>query len=370
MTRILQESLGGNSRTTLIINCSPSSYNEAETLSTLRFGIRAKTIKNKAKVNADLSPAELKAALKKVKSDAVTFQTYIAALEGEVSVWRAGNTVPEDKWVTMDKVSKGNFKSLPPASGINKNSSAAQEAAAAAAASSAATSPTSPTPGSDELSRPSTPAIVLEKDEREEYMKRENELMDQIAEKETELANREKLLESLKEEMTYFKEQEQTVTKENQQMTTELNDLRLQLQKVSYESKENAITVDSLKEANQDLIAELEELKKNLAEVRVAHKEASDGEKEKKKAEKMAQMMSGFDPSVSVWGWCYLFHAPRKKNTKGSISNQYVTQEKKYSHTQPFFFLVYLILFRDKSMKKNVKSVMLLISLMVRILLL
>ena len=40
LTRILQESLGGNSRTTLIINCSPSSFNEAETLSTLRFGAR------------------------------------------------------------------------------------------------------------------------------------------------------------------------------------------------------------------------------------------------------------------------------------------------------------------------------------------
>ncbi|KAI7885574.1 kinesin heavy chain [Lichtheimia hyalospora FSU 10163] len=275
LTRILQESLGGNSRTTLIINCSPSSYNEAETLSTLRFGVRAKTIKNKAKVNADLSPAELKAALKKIKAEAVTFQTYIAALEGEVNVWRAGNSVPEEKWVTMDKVSKGDFKALPPAQGFKS-------------------------PVSEELSRPSTPAIVLEKDEREEYMKRENELMDQIAEKETEIANREKLLESLKEEMGYYKEQEQSVTKENQQMTSELSDLRLQLQKMSYESKENAITVESLKEANQDLMSELEELKKNLAEVRMAHKEASDTDKEKKKAEKMAQMMSGFDPSSQI----------------------------------------------------------------------
>ncbi|KAI9313464.1 kinesin heavy chain [Dichotomocladium elegans] len=275
LTRILQESLGGNSRTTLIINCSPSSYNEAETLSTLRFGMRAKSIKNKAKVNADLSPAELKAALKKVKAEAVTFQTYISALEGEVTIWRSGNSVPEDRWVTFDKVSKGDFKALPPAQGFK-------------------------TPVGGEDSRPTTPAIVLEKDEREEYMKRENELMDQIAEKETELANREKLLESLKEEMTYYKEQEQVVTKENQQMTSELSDLRLQLQKISYESKENAITVESLKEANQDLMAELEELKKNLAEVRVAHKEASDSDKEKKKAEKMAQMMSGFDPSSQI----------------------------------------------------------------------
>lgn len=83
-------------------------------------------------------------------------------------------------------------------------------------------------------------------------------------------------------------------------MTTELSDLRLQLQKISYESKENAIHVDSLKEANQELLSELEELKKNLAEVRQAQKDASDGEKQKKKAEKMAQMMSGFDNSVSI----------------------------------------------------------------------
>lgn len=38
LTRILQESLGGNSKTALIITCSPHPYNEAETLSTLRFG--------------------------------------------------------------------------------------------------------------------------------------------------------------------------------------------------------------------------------------------------------------------------------------------------------------------------------------------
>lgn len=113
------------------------------------------------------------------------------------------------------------------------------------------------------------------------------------------------MLESLKEEIGYYKEQEQSISKENQDMTTELSDLRLQLQKISYESKENAIHVDSLKEANQELLGELEELKKNLAEVRQAQKDASDGEKQKKKAEKMAQMMSGFDNSVSnFWFLC------------------------------------------------------------------
>uniref|UniRef100_A0A3Q2QBJ6 Kinesin-like protein n=1 Tax=Fundulus heteroclitus TaxID=8078 RepID=A0A3Q2QBJ6_FUNHE len=42
MTRILQDSLGGNCRTTIIICCSPSVYNEAETKSTLMFGQRYK----------------------------------------------------------------------------------------------------------------------------------------------------------------------------------------------------------------------------------------------------------------------------------------------------------------------------------------
>lgn len=40
MTRILQDSLGGNCRTTMFICCSPSSYNDAETKSTLMFGQR------------------------------------------------------------------------------------------------------------------------------------------------------------------------------------------------------------------------------------------------------------------------------------------------------------------------------------------
>jgi kinesin family protein 5 len=239
--------------------------------------MRAKSIKNKAKVNADLSPAELKALLKKVKSETLTFQAYIAALEGEVTVWRGGSTLPEEKWVSMDKITKGDFSALPPAT--NSRVASIQ----------------------DEASRPSTPSVVLEKDEREELLKRENELMDQIAEKETELGNREKLLESLKEEMGYYKEQEALVTKENQQMTSELSELRLQLQKISYESKENAITVDSLKEANQELMGELEELKKNLADVRLAHKDHSDNEKEKKKAQKLAQIMNKLDPSVSLY---------------------------------------------------------------------
>jgi len=59
LTRVLQESLGGNARTALIITCSPAKFNEDETISTLKFGSRAKKIKNKPKVNKELTVAEL-----------------------------------------------------------------------------------------------------------------------------------------------------------------------------------------------------------------------------------------------------------------------------------------------------------------------
>jgi kinesin family protein 5 len=60
LTRILSESLGGNSKTCLVITCSPHPYNELETLSTLRFGSRARSIKNKPKINREYTVPELK----------------------------------------------------------------------------------------------------------------------------------------------------------------------------------------------------------------------------------------------------------------------------------------------------------------------
>ena len=58
LTRLLQESLGGNYKTTLIVNCSPHPSNLEDTLSTLKFAKRAKTIKNKVKINHRRSAAE------------------------------------------------------------------------------------------------------------------------------------------------------------------------------------------------------------------------------------------------------------------------------------------------------------------------
>ncbi|XP_049280603.1 osmotic avoidance abnormal protein 3 isoform X1 [Anopheles funestus] len=53
LTRLLQDSLGGNTKTLMIACISPADYNYDETLSTLRYASRAKNIANKPRVNED-----------------------------------------------------------------------------------------------------------------------------------------------------------------------------------------------------------------------------------------------------------------------------------------------------------------------------
>ncbi|KAI0306556.1 kinesin [Multifurca ochricompacta] len=279
LTRILQESLGGNSRTTLIINCSPASFNEAETLSTLRFGIRAKSIKNTARVNAELSPLELKTLLQKAQISNASYQKQIAALEAELAIWRAGGTVDPSEYAptTGDKAGSATTPKKTPTSPTPSTTRSA--------------TPINPAlEGLKDLdSRPQTPTVIgLDKDEREEFLKRENELSDQLAEREGALVAAENLL-------AFLKEQEAASSKENKAMSVQLNELRLQVEKLEFDNKEGVITVDILKEQSADARNELEELKRTITELKSSQKDPSAEDKERKKQEKMALMMAQFD---------------------------------------------------------------------------
>ena len=60
LTRLLQDSLGGNTKTVMIAALSPADYNWEETMTTLRYASRAKSIENKPKINEDPKDALLK----------------------------------------------------------------------------------------------------------------------------------------------------------------------------------------------------------------------------------------------------------------------------------------------------------------------
>ncbi|KAJ1656928.1 hypothetical protein IWQ61_003589 [Dispira simplex] len=314
LTRILQESLGGNSRTTLIINCSPSSYNDAETVGTLRFGMRAKTIKNKAKVNQDLSPAELKKLLKAAKTREVTFQAYVGALEGEVKIWRSGGTVPPEEYASLAKISGGKALGPPPSTTPSvPPTSPTPSSTTTGSMTLVPSTPTSPsifarnsravTPAnldslvSDEF-RPMTPAANLADDEREEFLKRENELTDQLAEKESELAHILKQMEQTTDEINFFKEESTALSIENKEINQNFQQVRIELDRSHHAYKEAQITLESYKLSNSELTKKIEELKRQLAELHQS-RAAGDGvpDKQRLKQERMAKMMAEIDPS-------------------------------------------------------------------------
>lgn len=60
LTKLLMDSLGGNSKTIMIANIGPACDNYEETLQTLRYANQAKKIKNKPIINEDPKDAKLR----------------------------------------------------------------------------------------------------------------------------------------------------------------------------------------------------------------------------------------------------------------------------------------------------------------------
>ena len=81
LTRILQESLGGNSKTMMLVACSPAQVHAPETHSTMRFATRAKRVRNAAVVNRVLTADQLASANAALKLELNAARARITALE-------------------------------------------------------------------------------------------------------------------------------------------------------------------------------------------------------------------------------------------------------------------------------------------------
>ncbi|KAJ3344743.1 hypothetical protein HDU91_000128, partial [Kappamyces sp. JEL0680] len=243
LTRILQESLGGNSRTTLIINCSPSSFNEQETVSTLRFGVRAKSIKNNAKINTELSSVELKTMLKEAKRNVHLLETQIGLITGEVAIWRQGGTVPTSEWLPLDPRWTKTAADAGVLDGLGR-------------------SVRSPSP-TLEVSAP----FDLEA-EKQVFLDRENELEDLVSQKSSEIAELKDKIKSIQAQLQEGLDRELQAHATHKELHSTINQIQMELEKSVFENKEACISLDSLKESNVELETQVEQLKAQIQAMR------------------------------------------------------------------------------------------------------
>ncbi|XP_042027796.1 kinesin-like protein KIN-4C [Salvia splendens] len=95
LTRILQDSLGGNCKTIMIACVSPADTNAEETLNTLKYANRARNIQNKAIINRDPATAELQ-----------RLRSQIEQLQSELLYFRGDSNAPtEELKILKHKVS-------------------------------------------------------------------------------------------------------------------------------------------------------------------------------------------------------------------------------------------------------------------------
>ncbi|SAL95325.1 hypothetical protein [Absidia glauca] len=101
LTRLLQDSLGGNSQTLMMACVSPSDSNFGETLNTLRYANRARNIKNKVTVNQDFTGSSLE--VNQLRALVSRLRTEITALRSKGDGLSLYETVLDDETQALRK---------------------------------------------------------------------------------------------------------------------------------------------------------------------------------------------------------------------------------------------------------------------------
>ena len=198
----------------MFICCSPSSYNDAETKSTLMFGQRAKTIKNTASVNLELTAEQWKKKYEKEKEKTKAQKETIAKLEAELSRWRNGENVPEtERLAGEDSALAAEICEETP---VNDNSSI---------------------------------VVRIAPEERQKYEEEIRRLYKQLDDKDDEINQQSQLIEKLKQQMLDQEELLVSTRGDNEKVQRELSHLQ----------SEN----DAAKEEVKEVLQALEELAVN-----------------------------------------------------------------------------------------------------------
>ncbi|XP_023264782.1 kinesin-1 heavy chain-like isoform X2 [Seriola lalandi dorsalis] len=211
MTRILQDSLGGNCRTTMVICCSPSAYNDAETKTTLQFGQRAKTIKNNVSLNVELTAEQWKSKWEKEKEKNKTLKNTVTWLETELNRWRGGESVPVDEQFDKEKA-KAEVQALDTATNNDK---------------------TAPTPALSTL-----PGVKLTDAEKGKCEAEMAKLYKQLDDKDEEINQQSQLVEKLNEQMLDQEELLASSRRDHDTLQKELNRLLAENEASKEEVKE------------------------------------------------------------------------------------------------------------------------------------
>merc|ERR1719220_330901 len=210
LTRILQESLGGNAKTTIVICASPASFNEAETKSTLDFGKRAKTIKNVVGVNEELTAEEWKKRYEKEKAKNMVAKKQIEKLEEELKRWRSGQSVSADEQLNLADLGMEDSVALP----------------------------------SSQLKLDKPTAVLdlgtsqISQEERNKLQEERERMYQMLDEKDDEIQEQSSLVEKLKEQMLEQEELISTTRKDYENLTKEMAKIQAENESAKEEVKE------------------------------------------------------------------------------------------------------------------------------------
>ncbi|XP_063695925.1 kinesin heavy chain isoform X2 [Culicoides brevitarsis] len=262
LTRILQESLGGNARTTIVICCSPASFNESETKSTLDFGKRAKTVKNVVCVNEELTAEEWKRRYEREKEKNGRMKGKLERLEAELARWRAGETVNPDEQFSMADPMEASTPNLETSEVVPSTAG-----------------PTPATPSglamvgsisSDERARLETERerLYQQLDDKDEEINQQSQyvekLKEQIEEQEELIASARRDYENLQTEMTRIQQENESAKEEVKEVLQALEELAVNYDQKSQEIETKNKEMDAI---NEDLTQKQQALNATTTEL-------------------------------------------------------------------------------------------------------